>query len=172
MLSVHIGRSHLLLFGGVIFGLLALTARGPLGIIRLCGLRLHAVLDVTAAVLLAVAPLFFGALRPGLAGLVAIELVAVAWLRVTMLTRHPGRAGAENSESALSSTSSNADDFARPDAGETRPGSVLSAIRGLGRMTAGARTRLPETKVTLDTGARRIGNQAGRLQRAWRRAAR
>jgi hypothetical protein len=170
VVSVHIGRSHLLLIGGVIFGLLALTARGPLGIIRLCGMRLHAVLDVTAAVFLAAAPLV-GALRPGIAGLVAIEVVAVAWLRVTMLTRYSSRARAGSGDGAVHPTASTAD-VAGPDGAESPPGSVLSAIRGLGRMTAGARTRLPETKVTLDAGARRMGTQAGRLQRAWRRAAR
>ena len=169
LMSVHIGRSHLLLIGGVIFGLLALTARGPLGIIRLCGMRLHTVLDVTAAVFLAAAPLI-GGLRPGIAGLVAIELVAVAWVRVTMLTRYSSRADADNGEAAT--TPSTAAAGTRTGAGEAPPGSVLSAVRGLGRMTAGARTRLPEAKVALDSGARRMGGHAGRFQRAWRRAAR
>jgi hypothetical protein len=167
LMSVHIGRSRLLLIGGVIFGLLALTARGPLGIVRLCGMRLHGLLDVTAAVFLAAAPLI-GPLRPGIAGLVAIELVAVAWLRLAMLTRYSSGADRVMAVAATSTASAGTG----PDVEEAPPGSVLSTIRGLGRMTAGARTRLPEAKVALDSGARRMGGHAGRLQRAWRRAAR
>jgi len=52
------------------------------------------------------------------------------------------------------------------------PGPALSAVRRLGRMTAGARDRLPDSGRTLDSGARRMGAHAGRLGRAWRRTTR
>jgi len=78
---VHIGRSHDLLGAGAVLALLAITARGPLGLVRICGPRLHAVLDVSVALLLAASPLV-RALRPGLAGIVVVELAAAALLRV------------------------------------------------------------------------------------------
>jgi hypothetical protein len=175
VLSVHIGRSALLLAAGVGLGILAVTARGPLGLIRVCGARLHAVLDVVAGVLMALSPLV-PTLRPGALGIVAIELVAVAWLRVTMLTRYRSPAGATTGATVAAVVGTTAE----PDAGaETTPGTAavptgptMSAFRRLGRLTAGARTRLPETQAALEAGARRMGGQAGRAQRAWRRAAR
>lgn len=170
VLSVHVGRSRLFLVSGVMFGVLALSARGPLGILRLCGRRLHATLDVGAAVLLAVAPLV-PPLRPGPVGIVAVEFVALAWLRVAMLTRYSGDRDASaitdrNGRTSHPGGPSGADATAAP------PGQVLSAIRGLGRMTAAATSRLPDAQSALDTGARRVGTEAGRLRRAWRRAAR
>lgn len=179
VLSVHIGRSHLLLIGGVILGVLALTARGPLGIVRVCGPRLHRALDVCAGVLLALAPLV-APLRPGVAGIVAVELAAVSWLRVAMLTRYPLRPerGERDTGAAPTTTTraaaGGADPSSSPPASEpstarTPPPQVLSVARGLGRMTATVKRRLPEAQSTLETGARQMGGQAGRLQRAWRR---
>jgi hypothetical protein len=173
LLSVHIGRSHLLLVAGVVFGLLALTARGPLGLIRVCGRRLHAVLDIGVGLLLAASPLV-PALRPGVAGIIAVELAAVALLRVSMLTRYSARleptpvaakAGVVRSD-ALPATAIDSG----PASTDEQPGPTLAAFRGLGRMVAGAQTRLPDAQTALEAGARRAGGQAGRLQRAWRRA--
>jgi len=169
VLSVHIGHSGLLLLGGVIVGVLAVTGRGPLGVVRVCGSRLHATLDIGAGIFLVVAPLI-GPLRPGAVGIVVVELSALAFLRMASLTRHPtgGAISAPVPAPAASSTP-------RPDAGpgsQAQSGSTLSAIHRLGRMTAAAQTRLPEARSTLESGARRIGGHAGRLQRAWRRATR
>jgi hypothetical protein len=167
VVAVHIGHSNLLLVAAAVFGLLALTSRGPLGLVRACGPRLHAVLDVTAAVLLALAPLV-RPLRPGVIGIVVIELVAVAWLRLATLTRYtaPIRAARDD---AVTTGASATDIGALAD----RPtGSTPSVMRGLGRMTAGAKNRMPDARTTLDAGARQVGAHAGRLQRAWRRASR
>jgi hypothetical protein len=192
VLSVHLGGSGVLLTAAIVLGLLALTARGPFGVVRICGSRLHAVLDVVAGLLLALSPLV-RALRPGLLGIVAVEVVAVAWLRVTMLTRYAARAdspgvivpvadsavadsavadsaGAAGTESAGAQVSPAMD--VGPGNGEATSGATLSAVRVLGRMTARARKRLPETRTTLDSGARRMGASAGRVQRAWRRTTR
>ncbi|HXQ58622.1 MAG TPA: hypothetical protein VN799_00945 [Acidimicrobiales bacterium] len=174
VLSVHIGRSELLLTGGVIFGVLALTARGPLGIVRVCGPRLHAVLDIAAAGFIAVAPLV-RPLRPGAVGIVVVELSALAWVRLATLTRYSvGRGGRSPARAAVAPTlaPSPLDPGARPSRAPDEPpsGRALSAIRGLGRMTAEAKSRLPEVQPTLDTHARRIGGHTRRLQRAWRRA--
>jgi hypothetical protein len=180
LLSVHIGDSEVLLTAAIVLGLLALTARGPLGVVRICGSRLHGGLDVVAGVLLALSPLV-RALRPGAIGIVAIEVVAVAWLRVTMLTRYTARAGSTDSGMAVAAGAeagsvtdagpgSNEASSGPATSGAATSGPALSAVRGLGRMTARARNRLPEGRATLDSGARRMGAGAGRLQRAWRRA--
>lgn len=167
VVAVHIGHSVLLLVAAAVLGVLALTSRGPLGLVRACGPRLHAVLDVTAAVLLAAAPLV-RPLRPGVIGIVVIEVVAVASLRLATLTRYtaPTRAAKEGAVIVRPS----ADDMG---AGADPPtGSPQSVFRGLGRMTAGAKNRMPDPKTTLDAGARQVGTHAGRLHRAWRRATR
>jgi hypothetical protein len=166
VVAVHIGRSDLLLVAAVVFGVLALTSRGPLGLVRACGPRLHAVLDVAAAVLLALAPVV-RALRPGVIGLVVIEVVAVAWLRLATLTRYTAPTRATDKRAV---TMAPAHDSGAGADGPTGP--APSVIRGLGRMTAGARNRMPDAKTTLDAGARQVGAHAGRLQRAWRRATR
>ncbi len=169
MVSVHIGGSPLLLAAASVLGLLALTARGPMGVVRVCGARLHAVLDVTAGILLAASPLV-PALRPGIVGIVAVELVAVAWLRVVTLTRYT--AGVDRrapTDGADAATTARATAGSGAGAEGAPPAPTISAVRRLGRMTAGARTRLPEAGRTLDSSARRMGGHAGRLQRAWRR---
>ena len=103
-------------------------------------------------------------------------MVALAWLRVTMLTRYTARADATDSGVAVGAgVEAGSVMEAGPGSGEASSGPALSgpalaAGRGLGRMTARARNRLPEGRATLDSGARRMGAGAGRLQRAWRRA--
>ena len=123
--------------------------------------------------LLAVAPLA-PALRPGVAGIVVIELVAVAWVRVTTLTRYGDRADGGDAKGSVdtAAAASSGPTQAPAEAGPAEAGPALGVIRGLGRMTAGARRRLPDAGVTLDSGARRMGGQAGRLLRAWRRPTR
>jgi hypothetical protein len=169
-LSVRVGHSQLLVAGGAAIGLLAMSARGPLGLVRICGTRLHAVADVGVGIALAVAPIW-RTLRPGAVGLVAIELVAVAWLRVGTLTRYTDRPRAVAPDTPPAPSP-----VVAPEGGTTdtdtpvRPG--LTAVRTLGRMTARARHHLPEAEATLHTGARRLGGHAGRLQRLWRRSLR
>ncbi len=72
-LSIHIGHSGLLLVAAGAFALLAVTARGPLGLARLCGPRLHATLDIVVALAVAVAPVV-PRLRPDASGIVVVEL--------------------------------------------------------------------------------------------------
>jgi hypothetical protein len=165
VLSVHIGGSTLLLVAGIVLGVLAITAHGPLGLVRVCGPRLHAVLDIVAGVAFVLCPLV-RPWRPDVIGIVAVELVAVAWLRMAMMTRYSARpdpVGHDVTEATVS-------DVVGPGTDNVPTSAALSAMRGLGRLTANARDKLPDTKVTLDAGARTVGTQAGRLHRAWRRA--
>ena len=84
-------HSGLLLVAAGAFGLLAITARGPLGLVRVCGPRLHAILDIVVAVAVARPP-WSGHCDLASSGSSSIEVVALGWLRLATLTRYP-RAG-------------------------------------------------------------------------------
>ena len=89
--SVHVGRGGILIAFGIVLGLLALTADGPLGVVRVCGQRLH-VLLVAGAALTSAALAFVPALRPDVEGLLVIvgAVVAVVFLATRTVTT-PGR---------------------------------------------------------------------------------
>jgi hypothetical protein len=114
-----------------------------------------------------------GILRPGVIGIVVVELVAVGWLRVTMLTRYKVRpdatAGVDTAGTGSAPSAAGGHDGSSP-VGPVGP--ALAAVRGLGRLTGGARQRLPDAQEALESGARQMGAHTGRLQRAWRRATR
>jgi hypothetical protein len=84
--SVHVSRGTLLPVAAAVLGGLAVTARGPLGIFRVCGQRLHVYLVTAAAVAIAVAPIV-PALRPGIEGIIVVVFGAIGLLRLATLTR-------------------------------------------------------------------------------------
>jgi len=91
--SVHVSGGGLLVAGGLAFGILAATGRGPTGVVRVCPPRLHAAFDLIVAAGLALAPIL-PALRPDVTGIIVIEFAAVGWIRLTTLTAFtPRRAG-------------------------------------------------------------------------------
>jgi hypothetical protein len=90
--SVHVRGGGLLLVGAVVLAALAVTAQGPLGVLRLCPQRLHLTLIVTASLLIAAAPLLPG-LRPDLEGIIVVEFGAAGLIRVATLSRADDRAG-------------------------------------------------------------------------------
>jgi hypothetical protein len=166
-LSVHIARSGLLLAAAGAFAVLALTARGPLGIARLCGPKVHAALDIVVALAIAAAPLF-PALRPDLNGILVVEVAAVGWLRLATLTSYtrPGhrsgaRAGVRDvgpSRSAVPGPpSAGSASVAAPKAGAV-------VARGLGILAGRSARRLPDTDERLRAGARQAGRHAARLR--------
>ncbi len=166
---MHIGHSGLLLVAAGAFALLALTARGPLGLTRLCGPRLHGALDFGVALALAAAPIV-PALRPDVTGIVVVELAALAWVRVATLTAYaktpagaaatgPGPDGANSERADIGAT-----------AATTGVGRRHAAVaRGLGVLVGRSARRLPQADDVLRSGARRAGRHAARLQRGWRR---
>jgi hypothetical protein len=153
-LSVHIQRSGLLLVAAGAFALLAITARGPLGLARVCGPRLHATLDIVVAVAVAAAPVI-PALRPDITGIAVVEVTAVAWVRLATLTRYTRTVATSGSEIVGDETSPPA------------PGAAL--VRGLGLVAGRSARQLPEAEEKLRTGARQAGRHAARVQRAWRK---
>jgi hypothetical protein len=84
--GVHVERGGLLFAAAGILAVLALTARGPLSVVRLVGQRLHLVACIALAVLLALA-LLLPSLRPGAAGIVVVLVAGVGLVRLATLTR-------------------------------------------------------------------------------------
>lgn len=161
-LSVHIGRSGLLLGAAGAFALLALTARGPLGVARLVGPRLHGVLDIVVALALAAAPLV-PALRPDVTGIIVVEVAALAWLRLATLTRYT-RAPPRSDGGSVTAEAAAPDP---PSSGAPSSGALVA--RGLGMIAGRSARRLPDAEEKLRAGARQAGRQAAALQRRWRK---
>jgi hypothetical protein len=88
-IAAHIDHATLLLLTAGALGLLALTARGPLGVLRICPPRAHAVLCAVLAGLVVVA-LVLPSLRPGAAGIAVLALTMAGLVRLATLTRTDG----------------------------------------------------------------------------------
>ncbi|HUY66534.1 MAG TPA: hypothetical protein VMV06_06930 [Acidimicrobiales bacterium] len=84
--SVHVSNAGLLVAAAATFAALAVTARGPLGIVRICGERLHLVLVMAAAGIMAVGPVI-PALRPDIEGIIVLEFGAIGLMRLATFTR-------------------------------------------------------------------------------------
>jgi hypothetical protein len=84
--SVRVSNGGVLVVGAGVFALLALTARGPLGILRICGPRLHVIVTIACSVVLALAPVVPG-FRPDIQGIIVLEFVAVGVIRLATFTR-------------------------------------------------------------------------------------
>ncbi len=176
-LSIHIRHSGLLLVAAGAFALLAVTARAPLGLARVCGPRLHATLDVVVAVAVAAAPIL-PALRPDITGVAAVEVAALAWLRLSTLTRYT-RLPAPSRHATLAGRGAGVTDGAVTDGAvtdgavtdDTAAGPTTGAmvLRGLGIVAGRSARRLPEAEEKLRGGARQAGRHAARLQRTWRK---
>jgi hypothetical protein len=82
-LSLHVSRGGALSVAGGIFAALALTADGPLGVLRIFSRRLHVKL-VAAAGLVAVSPVV-SAIRPDIEGIIILEVVAIGIIRLATL---------------------------------------------------------------------------------------
>jgi hypothetical protein len=160
------------------FALLAVTARAPLGLARVCGPRLHATLDVVVAVAVAAAPIL-PALRPDITGIAAVEVAALAWVRLSTLTRYtrlaaPSGGGTmvgnglvgdktvSGDTGALGAPGRGTGDAAGP------PATGAVVLRGLGILAGRSARRLPEAEEKLRGGARQAGRHAARIQRTWR----
>jgi hypothetical protein len=84
--SIHVSNGDLLVVGAIAFFALAVTAHGPLGIVRICSQSLHLILAVVVAVLFALAPVI-PALRPDIEGIIVVEFGAIGVIRLATLTR-------------------------------------------------------------------------------------
>ncbi len=84
-ISVHVSNSGLMVAAAMAFATLAITAHGPLGIVRICRPLLHLTLLIAAAALVAVAPIV-PALRPDIEGIIVVEFGAIGLIRLATLT--------------------------------------------------------------------------------------
>jgi hypothetical protein len=150
------------------------TARGPLGLARVCGPRLHATLDIVVALAVAAAPIV-PALRPDITGIVAVEVAALAWVRLSTLTRYtrmpsstgPDVSGAGVAPHAGIGAGPVAESVAQSVPQEPTLGAM--ALRTLGMKAGRSSRRLPEAEEKLRSGARQAGRHAARLRRTWRK---
>jgi hypothetical protein len=155
-LSIHVSHPQLLVVTGFVFVLLALCSDGRLGVFRLIPVRVHAWLDVVVAVAAAIAPVF-PPLRPDITGIVAIELAALAWLRISTLTRYRPPAP------LLTAASAPGDTVAPMET--TSPRDTPSGIPVAEPAPPGGSSRDFDRRV--NAGSRQLGRVAGSLTRTY-----
>jgi hypothetical protein len=120
-------------------------------------------LDIVVALAVAAAPLM-RALRPDISGVIAVEVAALTWVRLSTLTRYTraqAGAGTPTTVAGLAPEPPGATPVAPP------PGALV--LRGLGMLAGRSARRLPEAQEKLRDGARQAGRHTGRLQRTWRK---
>jgi hypothetical protein len=84
-LSLHVDRGGLLVAGTGVLALLAITAKGPLGLVRVVSRRIHVYAVCVVAVVLALSPIL-PQIRPDASGIIIIEFAAVGLFRLATLT--------------------------------------------------------------------------------------
>ena len=164
--SIHVGNPGLLVAAALAFFALAVTARGPLGIIRVCSQQLHLVLAMSVAAAVAVAPVV-PVLRPDIEGIIVLEFGAVGLFRVCMLTRvapsspvPPEGTGRRPGPTVIDATATVAGSRpARPASGpapasSTGPSSYDAAARWVGRTTGAAASAGKQTAARYGPSAR------------------
>ena len=171
--SVHVGRGGILVVGGAVFGLLALTADGPLGVFRVCGQRLHVVVVAGAALLLGALALV-PALRPDVEGLLVtgaavIVVVFLATRTVTSPVRRGRRSRRTGSGAVIDAPATVAPrpESAPPEAPDPGTGDADTALRRAGRTTGAAaaagRRAVDEHRPQVEDQVKRTLRGAGRL---------
>ena len=172
-ISVHVSRGGILIGGAAVYGILAIMAKGPLGIFRLCGRRLHVRLVVLASALLALSPIF-SALRPDIEGIIVIEFGAIGVIRLATFTLTDGstpRAGSPAGGRVIDATASIGAAHQLPDEPPApKNPSSGAAARWLGRTTASATSsgkrmadkHRPEAEAQVKRTIRGAGRLAGR----------
>lgn len=149
-LSLHVSRGGLLIGVGVAFLLLALTADGPFGIVRIFRRKVHTMLVMVAAVIAALLPIA-PMLRPDVEGIIILEFVAVGFIRLaTLVNTDPRPVRADGSRGSGSIVDAMAN-MGRPSA-PSRPGGISNPPE------AGSR---PPTVTSVGAAARWAGRATG-----------
>ncbi len=178
VLSVHVHNPVLLLGAAGLVTLLALTADGPLGVLRICGQRLHVHLVAVTAVLIAVAPVL-PALRSDIEGILVTTFGAVGLLRLSTLTRvreplrgqQRSRAGAPLIDATATVSPPVA--TAGPDptvvqpAGPAKESALYRTGRAAGVASAAGRRAVERNRPEVETQVRRGLRKAGRAVGRW-----
>lgn len=155
-LTVRTGSDALPLVVAAVAAALALSGRGPLGVVRVVPPTVHVTLVLAVAVLAAASPVV-PAFRPGVAGIVLVELAALGLGRAALLTRTSSPAQASSVAVSMKNVAGSPLEAA-PRADGAAPSD--------GRTPAASTSRgLPEATASL---ARRTGRVLARLERATR----
>jgi len=159
---------------------LAVTAQGPLGIVRICGQRLHLLLVTIVSAMAALAPIV-PVLRPDIQGIIVIEFGIVGLIRLATFTQTdsaaPGMTGRRRSTPVVEATatvveapaSRSPDPVGRPasDPGAAAPAGTGAAARWLGRTTGAAaatgRRAVAQHRPEAEAQAKRTIRSAGRI---------
>jgi hypothetical protein len=171
-LSVHSKNSSLMVVAGAAFAVLAVTARGSLGIVRLFGQRLHVVLVIVVAVAVGLAPII-PAFRPDIQGIIVIEFSVVGLIRLATFTQTdssaPGLVGGRRSSPVVDATATvvKPSTAPSPDPATPAPAATGAAVRWLGRTTGAAaatgRRAVAQHRPVAEAQAKRTIRSAGRI---------
>ncbi len=171
--SVHVAHGAILVVGGLVIALLALTADGPLGVFRVVGQRLHVVLvagtSIALAALSVVPPL-----RPDAEGLVVIAgaVVALVFLATRTVTasgrrgrpaRRPGPVIDATATVVPRGTAADGPDNAAAPAADGPDNAVRRAGRTAGAAAAAGRRAVDGHRPQVEDRVRRTLRGAGRL---------
>ena len=163
-LSLHVDSGGLLVAGTGVFALLAITAKGPLGLVRVVPRRLHVYAVCVAAVVLALAPIL-PQIRPDVSGIIIIEFAAIGLFRLATLTntvvtvrapRGSARAAAQGGAQAGARSAPSAPTAASPSVEGAASAENPHPSTGAEATTRSATDRLSTT----ETASRWIGRQA------------
>lgn len=163
--SVHVGHGGLLVAGGALLFVLAVTADGPLGIFRVCGRRLHRILVLALAALLA-AGCAVAALRPDAEGLVVVGAAVVALLVLASRTVVTGgtRGRRTGRGPVIDATATVVPPTGQPAPTPDDPDSAArKAGRGAGAAAAAGKRAVDEHRPQVEAGVRKTIRGAGRL---------
>jgi hypothetical protein len=171
-LSVHSTNSALMVVGGAAFALLAVTARGSLGIVRLFSPRLHIVVVVVVAAAVGLAPII-PAFRPDIQGIIVIEFAVVGLIRLATFTQTassaPGVTGRRRPSPTIEAraTVTRPPAPASPNPGTPAPAATGAAARWLGRTTgvaaATGKRAVAQHRPVAEAQAKRTIRSAGRI---------
>ncbi|MHB1518334.1 MAG: hypothetical protein ACYCVN_04160 [Acidimicrobiales bacterium] len=181
--SLQVARSGLLVGAALALLIVALTADGPIGLVRICRPRLHIVLVSALGAVVALSPIV-PVLRPDLEGIIVAVLGGVGLLRLATLTRTETTRGARSKAASRSrsaagpiidTTASVSGPHGSKIEGSSRPESTAAGetARRVGQATgaAVASGKRAADRLTPVAGAhvRRSLRRAGRTVAAWRK---
>ncbi len=179
VLSVHVHNPVLLLGAAALLTLLALSADGPFGVLRICGQPPHVHLVAAAAVLIAFAPVV-PALRSDIEGILVTTFGAVGLLRLSTLTRVQGPLGVWRRRSRASGPVIDATATVTPPAAAAGPdrtatppvGAAAESVlhrtgRAAGAASAAGRRVVERNRPEVEEQVRRGLRKAGRTVGRW-----
>ncbi len=179
--SAHIHDGGLLVASALAFLVLAVSADGPLGIVRICAQPLHVTVAIAVSIAVALAPIIPG-IRPDIEGLIVLEFGAVGVIRLATLTqitasprtrpsnRRHGSKVIDTTATVVDATASadqagtTREDGIRPGNGPSRKQPAAeSAARWAGRTAGAAAKHRPEAEAQVRRTIRGAGKLAGKV---------